>query len=74
MIEVTAGGIPSDFTYEWTKNGIVLPGQTNSTLKIASVNTTDVGIYSCKAINSRGSRNTSSTTLSVTSKLDKTQH
>ena len=65
-IEVTAGGIPGDFTYEWRRNGIVLPGQTNSTLTVSSVSTTDIGIYSCRAINFRGSRNSSTTILSVT--------
>jgi len=40
----TASGT-SPFNYLWRKNGIVIPHQTNSELKILSVNVTDAGLY-----------------------------
>ena len=61
-----AGGLPSDFTYVWRKNGVVISGQTSSTLTISNASTTDIGVYSCTPSNSRGSFNGSSTTVSVT--------
>ena len=69
-IQVTAGGAPTDFTYRWSRNGVVLSGQTNSTLSISSVNISDIGVYTCRPSNSRGYTNSSSTTLSVSGLLN----
>ena len=66
-INVTAGGLPDDFTYQWLRNGVVITGQTNSTLTLSNVSTTDIGIYTCIPRNSRGGSNSSNTTISVTS-------
>ncbi|XP_003390255.2 PREDICTED: hemicentin-2-like [Amphimedon queenslandica] len=68
-ISVVAGGIPTDFTYQWFRNGKAIPGETGSTLSIRNINTTDIGLYSCTVSNSRGSANSSSTAISVTSFL-----
>ena len=67
-ISVVAGGIPNVFTYQWYRNGVAITGETGSTLTISSISTTDVGIYSCTPNNSGGTTNSSSTTISVTSK------
>ena len=68
LISVVAGGIPNVFTYQWYRNGVAITGETGSTLTISSISTTDVGIYSCTPTNSGGTTNSSSTTISVTSK------
>ena len=49
----------------WSRNGDVIPGQTGSTLTISNVRTADIGVYSVTPSNSRGSTNSTSTTLSV---------
>ena len=67
-IECTAGGTPSDFTFQWMKNGVNILGETNSTLRISSVTISDIGEYKCTPSNSRGNTNSSSTILSVNSK------
>ena len=71
-INVTVGGTPDDFTYQWFRNGILIAGETDSTLTIPSISTTDIGIYTCTPNNSRGNTNSSSTIISVASKSDKT--
>lgn len=43
---VVATGNPAP-TYQWTKNGVTISGATNATYSIASVATTDAGIYAC---------------------------
>ena len=67
-IEITAGGTPSDFTYQWMKNGVNISGETDSTLTISSFTTSDIGEYKCIPSNSLGSTNSSSTILSVNGK------
>ena len=67
-IECTAGGIPSDFTYQWMKNGVIISGDTESTLTISSVTTGDIGEYKCTPSNSLGSTTNSSTILNVNGK------
>ena len=66
-INVTVGGIPDDFTYQWSRNGAVITGQTSSTLTLSNVSTTDIGVYTCTPRNSRGGSNSSNTIISVTS-------
>ena len=68
-IECIAGGTPSVFTYEWMKNGVIIPGQTGSTLTISSVTTSDIGEYKCTPSNSNGNTNSSSSILSVNGKF-----
>uniref|UniRef100_A0A1X7SDL9 Ig-like domain-containing protein n=1 Tax=Amphimedon queenslandica TaxID=400682 RepID=A0A1X7SDL9_AMPQE len=67
-ISVVPGGTP-DFTYQWFRNGMAIPGETGSTLSIRNIRTTDIGLYSCTVSNSRGSANSSSTAISVTSSV-----
>ena len=71
-IECTAGGTPSVFTYQWMKNGVNISGETNSTLTISSVTTSDIGEYKCTPSNSFGSTNSSSSILSVNGKFTNT--
>ena len=66
-INVTVGGIPDDFTYQWSRNGVVITEQIISTLTLFNVSTTDIGIYTCTPRNSRGGSNSSNTIISVTS-------
>ena len=42
---VTAGGT-GPFSYQWLKDGLALPGKTNSSLTLPSVSTADAGAYS----------------------------
>jgi hypothetical protein len=37
-------------SYQWLRNGVVIDGQTNSTLNLENVGTNDVGYYSCAVI------------------------
>ena len=67
-IMCTAGGIPSVFTYEWMKNGVTIPVETGSTLRISSVTTSNIGEYKCTPSNSLGNTNSSSSILSVNGK------
>ena len=50
---VTATGVPSP-TYQWYKNGDLLPGETADTYDIAVSTRTDSGVYTCIASNSTG--------------------
>uniref|UniRef100_A0A1X7UJ94 Ig-like domain-containing protein n=1 Tax=Amphimedon queenslandica TaxID=400682 RepID=A0A1X7UJ94_AMPQE len=68
-INATVGGTPDDFTYQWFRNGILIAGETDSTLTIPSISATDIGVYTCTPNNSRGSTNSSSTIISVTSSV-----
>ena len=43
----------SDNTYEWYKDGFVLPGSTTDTLRIASVGNADEGSYYVSITNSQ---------------------
>lgn len=54
-------------TYNWFKNGIIIPNQFNSILNITNVSTSDAGKYSCIAYNSCGSivSDTSDVTITV---------
>ncbi|MBE0543181.1 MAG: immunoglobulin domain-containing protein [Verrucomicrobia bacterium] len=52
-LSVSAGGAPT-LTYQWQRDGSVLPGQTGSTLNIPSASTTNTGTYSVVVSNSFG--------------------
>ena len=49
----TAEGHPAP-TYEWYKDGVLIPGEIRSILYIAEPLPSDRGNYTCKAINSKG--------------------
>jgi hypothetical protein len=52
-------------TYEWYKDGILIPGATRSSLHIQEVLPGDRGNYSCKATNSEGTIASGSTHVSI---------
>ena len=62
-LEVIAGGIPDNITYEWRKDGVIISGQTSNTLTINPVSFSDIGAYTVTPSNSEGSFN--STTIQV---------
>ena len=66
-IECTAGGTPSDFTYQWKRNDILIT-ETGSTLTISSVTISDIGEYKCTPSNLWGNTNSSFMILSINSK------
>lgn len=39
-----------DLGYQWSRNGVALDGQTNSTVTLDNVGTNDVGLYACEVI------------------------
>ena len=49
----TAEGYPAP-TYEWYKDGVLIPQKTRPFLYIAEPAPSDRGNYTCKAINSKG--------------------
>lgn len=49
QLTVTVGGINN--SYQWKKNGSVIPGATNATLQIDSAKTSDAGTYTCDITN-----------------------
>ena len=58
-LTVTASGDPDDITYEWKKNGVIIPGETSNTLILNDVTPFDIGQYECIPSNSVGSHNSS---------------
>ena len=58
-LTVTASGDPSDITYVWKKNGVIIPGETSNTLTLNNVSGDDIGQYECIPSNSVGSHNSS---------------
>ena len=46
---LTAEAVNGD-SYQWLRNGVVMDGQTNSSLVLENVGTNDVGYYSCVVI------------------------
>lgn len=51
--------------YQWTKNGVAIPGATSSTYSISSFAEADAGNYTCLATNSVGQAVSSTAVLSV---------
>lgn len=49
----SVSGSPT-LTYQWYKNGVLIPGATSMTLQINNVSTTDIGKYNLTAKNSCG--------------------
>ena len=60
----TAEGHPAP-TYEWYKDGVLIPGEHLPFLYIPDVLPEDRGIYSCKAINTRGEKESESASLEI---------
>ena len=61
---VVAGGIPA-VSYQWSLEGAVLPGATNSTLALTNVQASNAGNYSVVVTNSVGSVTSSVAALTV---------
>ena len=61
---VTANGIPPLY-YQWRKNGVPITGATNSSLRFATVASTDAGTYFATITNSGGTAISSSAVLTV---------
>ena len=66
---VTANGIPPLY-YQWRKNGVPITGATNSSLRFATVDSTDAGTYFATITNSGGTAISSSVVLTVFSLPD----
>jgi subtilisin family serine protease len=63
-LSVTATGNPVP-SFQWRKNGVIVPGETRATLVIASAQTADSGTYSVVVSNSVGTVTSSGATLTV---------
>ena len=48
-------GNPMTYTYSWTHEGAVLPGETSATLSLTSFSMDAVGAYTCEVMNDAGS-------------------
>ena len=66
---VIASGIPDTITYEWRKDGSIIPGQTSNTLTINNTGFNDIGVYECIPSNTQGTFNTSIMQLDINGKL-----
>jgi hypothetical protein len=60
-IAASGGGL----TYQWTKNGTVIPGETNPALTIAGLVATNAGNYACTVTNTAGSTNSATAFISI---------
>lgn len=56
------------FTYQWSKNGINIPGATGSAYVIPAVKVEDTGTYICTVTNANGATSTRPSTLTVVAK------
>src|SRR6185295_8887594 len=61
-----ATGVPTP-GLQWSKNGVPIPGQTGSTLTIASAQGSDIGTYTLTATNAAGTATSSNAPLTVIS-------
>ena len=68
-LTVTASGDPSDITYVWRKNGVIIPGETSNTLILNDVTGDDIGRYECIPSNSVGNHNSSIIQVDVNCKF-----
>jgi hypothetical protein len=62
---VVANGT-APLTYQWSKNGVSIPGATAATYAITSTSSSDAGTYRVVVTNSLGTANSSAVTLTVT--------
>jgi hypothetical protein len=63
---VEAGGA-APFSYQWLFNGTAIPGQTNSTLTVTNIQSTNEGLYVVTVSNQSGSTNSEPAFLRVES-------
>ena len=56
----------NNFTYQWSHNGTIISEETEDTLIIRNLVSSDSGIYSCTVMNQYGDSDLSSATLVVT--------
>jgi hypothetical protein len=61
---ITAAGT-APLSYAWQKNGVAIAGATTATFTIASVQTTDVGSYTCIVSNAAGNVTSAAATLAI---------
>ncbi|MEI8088084.1 MAG: immunoglobulin domain-containing protein [Opitutaceae bacterium] len=66
---LSATGSPSP-VLQWKKNGLIISGQTNTTLTLTNIQTSDQGSYTCVATNLVGSVTSSTASLSINSVAD----
>jgi hypothetical protein len=65
-VTFTVNSTGSDpITYQWTRNGTPLPGQTNATLTLVNLTTNDNGLYAARATNDFGFADSDPATLAV---------
>lgn len=67
--EVQVSGSPSP-TFQWSKNGVVLPGASSAIFSIGAVTTSDAGEYTVRATNSRGNVTSFGANLEVIEPID----
>lgn len=60
-----AGGSPA-LSYQWTKDGVAIPGATAPNLALTGASYSDSGIYSVTAANSIGSTNSGNVQVAIT--------
>lgn len=65
VIPVTAIGRPPNFTFQWTRDGLDLLGETNSILVLANAQTNQTGLYAVKVTNPFGTALSSNATVNV---------
>ena len=61
-VGVTGSG---SVTYQWKKDGVVLPGMTNPTLSITNAQAKNVGYYSCDVTDANGTVTSSNAALNI---------
>lgn len=62
---VVATGVPAP-TYQWMKDNVAMPGETNASLAVANVQASNAGTYSVAVTNARGTTTSSGAVLFVT--------
>ena len=65
MWSITASGSPTP-SYQWRKDGVDLPGQTNATLRLTNVRLADAGSYSVVVANALGRASSRVAEMTVT--------
>ncbi len=73
VFTAAATGSPAP-TFQWTRNGVDIPGETGSTLTLTGVTGTDAADYQCIATNACGSIGSTTATLTVLSPVSITSN